>query len=116
VFRKVDIFWTYHGSDVFHLDLRLTGLTKKPLYKDSPRRSHEEAAEKHETTKQRMNLRRLEGETLLEPSPIASPISPTLPTPLPWWRGSSPPLDYGFVTVAWFISLYRRGTPLRALG
>ena len=26
-------------------------------------------------------------------------------TSSPWWEGSSPPLDYGFVEVAWWISL-----------
>jgi hypothetical protein len=72
---------------------------------DSPRRSHEEMAEKHKTTKQKLNLRRLEGETLPEPSPVASPTSPTSPTPPPWWRWSIPPLNYRFVVVAWSISL-----------
>jgi hypothetical protein len=36
------------------------------------------------------------GETLPEPSLVAFPTSPTSPKPSPWWRGSSPPLDYGF--------------------
>jgi hypothetical protein len=38
-------------------------------------------------------------------APVASPTSPTSPTPPSWWRGSSPPLDYGFVAVACSISL-----------
>ena len=58
-----------------------------------------------ETMKQSQNQRRLERETLPESSPIASPPSPTSSTPPPWWRGSSPPLDYGFVAVAWSTSL-----------
>jgi hypothetical protein len=37
--------------------------------------------------------------------PVTFPTSPTSPTPPPWWRGSSPPLDYCFVAVACSISL-----------
>jgi hypothetical protein len=62
-------------------------------------------AEKHETTKHRLYLLRLQRETLWEPSPVASPTSPTSPTPPPWRRGSTPPLDYGFVVVDWSLSL-----------
>jgi hypothetical protein len=36
---------------------------------------------------------------------VAPVAFPTSPTPPPWWRGSSPPLNYGFVAVAWSISL-----------
>jgi hypothetical protein len=64
-----------------------------------------ERAEKYETTKQRLFQQRLEGETLPESPPVASLTSPTSPTPPPSWRGSDPPLDYGFVTVACSISL-----------
>jgi hypothetical protein len=95
----------HHASDVVRLRPRLIVLALKVLYKDPLRCSLEEVVEKDETTKQRLNLRRMEGETLPEPSPITSPTSPTSPTLPPWWRGSSPPLEYGFVAVAWSISL-----------
>jgi hypothetical protein len=48
---------------------------------------------------------RLEGKTLPESLPVTSPTSPTSPIPPPWWRGSSPPLYYGFVALACSISL-----------
>jgi hypothetical protein len=76
---------------------------KSPIERPPPRRSLEKAAKKHETTKQRLYLQRLEGGTLSESPPVASPTSPTSPTPPAWW-GSSPPLDYGFVAVAWSLS------------
>jgi hypothetical protein len=85
---------------------QIDGLDLKTLIKDSPRRSHEEVVKKNKTTKQRLNLWRLEGEMLPEPSPVTSPTSPTSPTPPPWWRGSIPPLNYRFVVVAWSISLF----------
>ena len=39
------------------------------------------------------------------PRLIGSPPSPTSSSPSSWWRGSSTPLDYRFVEVAWSISL-----------
>jgi hypothetical protein len=38
--------------------------------------------------------------------PVTSPTSLTSPTPTPWWRGSSPSLDYGLVAVSCSIYLY----------
>jgi hypothetical protein len=93
------------GSDVIRLSSRLISLTFKVLYKDSLWRSLKEAVEKHETMKQRLYLRRLEGEMLPESRPIASPTFQTSPTPSSWWRGSISPMDYGFVVVSCFLSL-----------
>ena len=61
--------------------------------------------ENHHRRKQLKTESRLEGEPLPELPPVAPPPSPTTPAPSPWWRGSSPPLDYGFVEVAWSKSL-----------
>ena len=47
---------------------------------------------------------RLEGENSGGALPGWSPPSPTTSPPSPWWRGSSPPLDYGFVEVT-YVSL-----------
>lgn len=60
---------------------------------------------KTETPKRRLLQRRLEGETPSGSPPEGSPPSPTSSSSSPWPRGSSPPLDYGFVAVAWSISL-----------
>jgi hypothetical protein len=95
VFRKVDTFWTYQSL----------AWPKNDYIKTPPQRSREEAAEKHETQKQRLFKQRLEGETLLESPTVASPTSPTSPPSTPPWRGSSPPLDYGFVAISCSISL-----------
>jgi hypothetical protein len=50
-------------------------LPYKHLYKDPLDDHNREAAEKHETQKQKPFQRRLEGETLPESRPVASPPS-----------------------------------------
>ena len=77
----------------------------KPSINKAPSRSREQAERKHRNTETEAEPGRLEGETPPESSPVASPPSPTSSSASPWWRGSSPPLDYGFVAVAWSLSL-----------
>jgi hypothetical protein len=47
------------------------------------------------------------GEETLPESPLVTPPTPSVSsTSFPWWRGGSLPLGYGFLEVAWSISLY----------
>jgi hypothetical protein len=62
----------YHQSSSPDAQLDL-----KRLYKDPPRWSRDKAVEKHETEKQRLFQRRLEGEMLSESPPVASSTSLT---------------------------------------
>ena len=76
---------------------------KTPI-KKVPRRSLEGAPHKHRNTETEIRSCRLEGENSGGALPAWSPSSPTTSPPSPWWRGSSPPLDYGFVEVT-YVSL-----------
>jgi len=76
---------------------------KTPI-KIVPRRSLEGAPQKHRNTETETWSCRLEGENSGGALPAWSPSSPTTSPPSPWWRGSSPPLDYGFVEVT-YVSL-----------
>ena len=76
----------------------------KPPIKIVPRRSLEGAPQKHRNTETETWSCRLEGENSGGALPAWSPSSPTTSPPSPWWRGSSPPLDYGFVEVT-YVSL-----------
>jgi len=76
---------------------------KTPI-KIGPRRSLEGAPQKHRNTETETWSCRLEGENSGGALPAWSPSSPTTSPPSPWWRGSSPPLDYGFVEVT-YVSL-----------
>ena len=76
---------------------------KTPI-KKVPRRSLEGAPHKHRNTETEIRSCRLEGENSGGALPAWSPSSPSTSPPSPWWRGSSPPLDYGFVEVT-YVSL-----------
>ena len=77
----------------------------KPSIKRVPATISKVCEAEIENTETEAEPGRLEGETPPESSLVASPPSPTSSSTSPWWRGDSPPLDYGFVAVAWSISL-----------
>jgi hypothetical protein len=78
----------------------------KTIYKKGPPCGlRKRAPPKHRNTKQKPGRSKIGGENSGGALPVWSPSLPmTLPSS-PWWRGSSPPLDYGFVAVANYISL-----------
>ena len=84
--------------------LHRLGFDLKPPIKIVPRRSLEGAPQKHRNTETETWSCRLEGENSGGALPAWSSSSPTTSPPSPWWRGSSPPLDYGFVEVT-YVSL-----------
>ena len=79
-------------------------LDLKTSIKKVPRRSLEGAPHKHRNTETEIRSCRLEGGNSGGALPVWSPSSPSTSPPSPWWRGSSPPLDYGFVEVT-YVSL-----------
>jgi hypothetical protein len=90
----------------------------KTIYKKGPPMGRERAPPKHRNMKQEPGRSKIEGGNsggalrVCSPSPLM-----TLPSS-PWWRGSSPPLDYGFVVVAvdGFRVARTRGTTRRTQG
>ena len=76
---------------------------KTPI-KKVPWRFEKGAPHKHRNTKTEIKSCRLEGENSGGALPGWSPSSPSTSPPSPWWRGSSPPLDYGFVEIT-YVSL-----------
>jgi hypothetical protein len=80
-------------------------LDLKPSIKRAPCGSQRGALLKHRNMKQKPGRSKIGGENSSGALPVWSPSPPmTLPSS-PWWRGSSLPLDYGFVAVAICISL-----------
>jgi hypothetical protein len=80
-------------------------LDLKPSIKRAPCGSRKRAPPKHRNTKQNPRRSKIGGENSGGALLVWSPSPPmTLPSS-PSWRGSSPPLDYGFVAVANCISL-----------
>jgi hypothetical protein len=79
-------------------------LDLKPSIKRVPLRVTKESTaetQKHEPGRSKIGGKNSGGELLVwSPSPLM-----TLPSS-PWWRGSIPPLDYGFVAVANCISIF----------
>jgi hypothetical protein len=76
----------------------------KNAYKKGPMAFRETSAaisQKHETKTWSYRLEEGNSGGAL---PAWSPSSPSTSPPSPWWRGSSPPLDYGFVEVT-YVSL-----------
>lgn len=88
ILSQTDVFWPKN-----HYIYDLRGFSRGGRHRNT------------ETWKRRLQQRRLEGETPPELPTEGSPPSPTSSSSSPWSRGSSPPLDYGFVAVAWSISL-----------
>ena len=76
----------------------------KMTIKIVPRRLSEESAAEIQNHETETWSCRLEGENSGGALPAWSPSSPSTSPPSPWWRGSSPPLDYGFVEVT-YVSL-----------
>jgi hypothetical protein len=79
-------------------------LDLKPSIKRVPLRVAKEAPPKHRNTKQKLGRSKIGEENSSGVLPVWSPSPPTTQPSSPWWRGSSPPLDYGFVAVAICIS------------
>ena len=79
-------------------------LDLKPTIKIVPDALRKGAPQKHRNHETETWSCRLEGENSGGALPGWSPSSPTTSPPSPWWRGSSPPLDYGFVEVT-YVSL-----------
>ena len=77
---------------------------KMPI-KRSPDAISERGEREHRNTETEPEPAKIGGGNAAGAIPVGSPSSPTSPSPSPWWRGSSPPLDYGFVAVAWSLSL-----------
>jgi hypothetical protein len=78
----------------------------KTIYKKGPPYgSWKGALPKHRNTKHKPARSKIGGEISGGALPVWSPSLPTTLPSSPWWRGSSPPLDYGFVAVAICISL-----------
>ena len=76
----------------------------KNAYKNYPPTFSGRGAAETQNTETETWSCRLEGENSGGALPAWSPSSPTTSPPSPWWRGSSPPLDYGFVEVT-YVSL-----------
>jgi hypothetical protein len=78
----------------------------KTIYKKGPFAGRER--ERRRNTETRTEAREIEDwrEKLRRALPVWSPSPPTTLPLSPWWRGSSPPLDFGFVAVAICISLF----------
>jgi hypothetical protein len=89
-------------SSVFPLDC--SGWPKNPIYR-SPKAFSQGGGGETWNHKIEAIPVKIGGETLSESPLFACPTSPTSPTFPPWWRGSSLPLDYGFVAVACSIYL-----------
>jgi hypothetical protein len=89
------------------VNLRLDGfvLTENWLYKGCPCESQKGAPLKHRNTKQEPGRLKIGGENSGGTLPVWSPSPLTTLPSSPWWRGSSPPLNYRFVAVANCISL-----------
>ena len=85
----------------FFPSLRLDLKTTIKIVPDALRKGAPQKHRNHETETWSC---RLEGENSGGALPAWSPSSPTTSPPYPWWRGSSPPLDYGFVEVT-YVSL-----------
>jgi len=79
-------------------------LDLKPTIKIVPDALRKGAPQKHRNTETEIRSCRLEGENSGGALPERSPPPPTTSPSTPWWRGSSPPLDYGFVEVT-YVSL-----------
>ena len=79
-------------------------LDLKPTIKIAPEALRRGAPHKHRNHETEIRSCRLEGENSGGALPGWSPSSPTTSPPSPWWRRSSPPLDYGFVEVT-YVSL-----------
>jgi hypothetical protein len=69
----------------------------KPSIKRPPCGSQKGAPPKHKNTKQERGRLKIGGEYSGRVLPMWSPSPLTTLPSSPWWRGSSPPLDYGFV-------------------
>jgi hypothetical protein len=68
---------------------------------DLPRVPSRRGTKKHRNTITEVETAKIGGETPPEPPSEGCTPSPTSSISLPWWRGSNPPLDYGFVAVSW---------------
>ena len=79
-------------------------LDLKTTIKIVPRRLSGGAPQKHRNHETKTWSCRLERKNSDGALPVWSSPSPTTSPPSPWWRGSSPPLDYGFVEVT-YVSL-----------
>lgn len=94
--RVGPLIWALEAPllSIFFQKLRLD---LKPTIKIVPEALQKGAPQKHRNHETENWSCRLEGENSGGALPERSPPSPTSSPPYPWWRGSSPPLDYGFV-------------------